>query len=202
MNNYYTQVLDTPWKGYYFVTQLIYRPLLYLYFLICGLEYPKGSSFYGFPRIFRHRGSAINIGDNFENRNWTFCNPLGINHATIITTWGKNAKIRIGKNVGISGGAICATSQIEIGDNCLIGANCTIIDTDFHPVSADKRRYKKVNIGKPIVIEDNVFIGMNTTVLKGVRIGMNSVVGAGSIVRDNIPANHIYNNGKLTPLKK
>lgn len=169
---------------------------------IHGVKLGRSANFYGLPKVFRHRGSKISIGQNFENRNWLFSNPLGIDHPTILTTWSKNAKIIIGSNVGISGGSICAQGIIEIGDNCLIGANCTIIDTDFHPLDAKNRRYKKVADSRNVQLEKNVFVGMNTTILKGVRIGMNSVIGAGSIVRRSIPANSIYAEGKVIPLKK
>jgi acetyltransferase-like isoleucine patch superfamily enzyme len=101
-----------------------------------------------------------------------------------LCTWSKGAKIEIGNDVGISGGSIVANKSIEIGDGTLIGANTTIIDTDFHPIKSNNRRYDKKGIAsKPIKIGKNVFIGMNCIVLKGSTISDNSVIPAGTIVR-------------------
>lgn len=193
--------INTPWKFFFEVKRLLLQPLIRLYLKVTGVKIGKNPHLYGAPVIFRHRNSTIKIGDNFENRNWRFSNPLGVDHPTILTTWNNNAKIIIGHNVGITGGAICAAKSIKIGNNCLIGANCTIVDTDFHPIRAKKRRYKQNNSAKEVVIEENVFVGMNTNILKGVRIGKNSVIGAGSIIRKDVPANSIYSNKKITILK-
>lgn len=66
-----------------------------------------------------------------------------------------------------------------------VGANVTIMDGDAH--QDDPRAGKNV----PIVIEDNVWIGANATILKGVTIGRNSLIGAGSVVVKSIPENVI-----------
>jgi acetyltransferase-like isoleucine patch superfamily enzyme len=92
--------------------------------------------FYGLPKVFRHRGSKIEIGNRFENRNVWYSNPLGINHPIIICTWDNGTEIKIGNDVGISGGSIVAAKKIEIGNGTIIGVNTTIIDTDFHPVDS------------------------------------------------------------------
>lgn len=192
---------NTPWKVLFELRQIVVSPIVYLYLRLLNVKIGDNAKFYGFCKVFKHTNSTIVIGSNFENRNWWDSNPLGVNHPTIITTWAENAKVLIGNNVGITGGSICAQSSIKIGNNCLIGANTTIIDTDFHPLVSKKRRYQNTNIkSKEIVIGNNVFIGMNSTILKGVTIGNNSVVGAGSIVRKNIPSDTIYNDGKMTRL--
>jgi len=73
-----------------------------------------------------------------------------------------------------------------------IGANTTIIDTDFHPLDPNARRLRPNDgLTAPIVIENDVFIGMNCLILKGVTIGADSVVGAGSVVTRNVPANSV-----------
>lgn len=66
-----------------------------------------------------------------------------------------------------------------------VGANVTIMDGDAH--QDDPRAGKNA----PIVIEDNVWIGANATILKGVTIGRNSLIGAGSVVVKSIPENVI-----------
>ncbi len=201
MTNLLPLILDTPWKATGEIKRLLCSPFILIRLKILGVEISSKSRFYGAPRIFRHQGSRISIGQDFENRNWFISNPLGIIHPTIITTWSKNAVIKIGQNVGISGGSICAATNIQIGDNTLIGANCTIIDTDFHPIRSFDRRQQTTGIkSQAIKIGKNVFIGMNSTILKGVTIGDNSVIGASSIVAKDVPSNSIFVNGKIKSL--
>lgn len=172
-----------PWKVVNELLMYLVNPFVFIYLKVNGVKIGKNFKFYGMPAIFRTKGSEIVIGDNFECRNWWFSNPLGINHPTVICTWSKKAKIKIGNDVGISGGSIVSESEIVIGDDVLIGANSTIIDTNFHPTSGD-RRYSKENIKtKKVTIGKNVFIGMNSIILKGVNIGDNSIVPAGGVVR-------------------
>jgi acetyltransferase-like isoleucine patch superfamily enzyme len=175
--------LNTPWKLIDELLMYILKPLVWIYLKVCGVEIGKNSKFYGFPLIHRHRGSLIRIGNSFECRSWWFSNPLGLNHPTILCTWSKGAKLLIGDDVGISGGSVVAAKSVRIGDGTLIGANSTIIDTDFHPVKSRHRRYDKSNIkSKPIRISKNVFIGMNSLILKGTSVSDNSVIPAGAIV--------------------
>ncbi len=78
----------------------------------------------------------------------------------------------------------------------LIGAGCKIYDTDFHPIDAEYRfggrKDNQETKTKPIVIEDGVFIGGHSIILKGTHIGSNTVIGAGSVVSGEIPANQIW----------
>lgn len=177
-------ILDTPWKAWYELKRIIYHPFVILYLKLNGVEVGESTKWYGFPRIFRHRNSRIIIGDRVEVRSWTFSNPLGVNHPLILTTWNEDAVINIGKDVGITGGIICASKRIDIGTNTLIGANSSIIDTDFHPLNPRNRRYSNQGVrSKKVTVGNNVFIGMNSVILKGSHIKSNSIVGAGSIVR-------------------
>ena len=71
----------------------------------------------------------------------------------------------------------------------IFGAKCTIIDTDFHPLDPEiRRRSPRAVQTVPISIGDDVFIGMNCIILKGITIGQAAVVGAGSVVTHDIPA--------------
>ena len=102
------------------------------------------------------------------------------------TDCGKN--IKIGKNVFIN--ACCRFQDqggIEIGDGSLIGHNTTIatLNHDFNPDKRANLHPSPVKIGK------NVWIGSDSTILPGVEIGDGAVIGAGSIVTKNVPANSI-----------
>ncbi|MCA9996320.1 MAG: acyltransferase [Anaerolineales bacterium] len=116
-------------------------------------------------------------------------NPLAPNHPVVLSTRTPNARIQIGKDCGFTGATLVAAESIVIGDRVLVGANSTIVDTDFHPLHPHERMLDILNgQHKPIFIEDDVFIGMNCLILKGVRIGRGSVVGAGSVVVSDVPA--------------
>jgi acetyltransferase-like isoleucine patch superfamily enzyme len=80
---------------------------------------------------------------------------------------------------------IGSAHEITVGDNCMIASNAYLTDSDWHDI------YNRISIGKtaPIRIENNVWIGDSAIVCKGVTIGENSIVGAGAVVVDNIPAN-------------
>jgi acetyltransferase-like isoleucine patch superfamily enzyme len=115
-------------------------------------------------------------------------NPLGPHHPVILCTWQSGALLEIGADFGMTGGSIVAAERITIGDRATVGANCTIIDTDFHPLEPTLRqRQPQAGRSAPIVIEDDVFIGMNCLILKGITIGHGSVIGAGSVVTRNVP---------------
>lgn len=159
-----------------------------------GITAGHGMILYGMPYISRAPGSTLTLGSHVALcSNWR-ANPVGITHPVILRTLRPDATLTIGDHTGISGGAICAANSIRIGSHCLLGANVTITDTDFHTVMPEGRRYNTTPAdisSLPIVLEDNIWIGMNVTILKGVTIGRNTVVGAGSIVSRSLPANVI-----------
>lgn len=183
--NIFRQIVNTPWKAQNELLMYCLKPIIFLYLkVILGVNLDVGYKFYGLPKIMKHFGSIIKIGKNFENRNSFSSNPLGVNHPTILCTWSESAHILIGDDVGLSGGSVVASTHIEIGSGTIIGANCTIIDTDFHPIKSEFRRYDKTNIkSSPVFIGKNVFVGMNTIILKGSNIPDNSVIPAGSVIR-------------------
>lgn len=131
----------------------------------------------------------MKFGSGFSLRSSPRSNPLSPNHPVTICTWLPDAVLEIGDNFGMTGGTLCAAEHISIGNNVAIGANSTVIDTDFHPLNSDLRRIDPQGAKTaPIFIEDDVFIGMNCLILKGVTIGKSSVIGAGSVVTKEIPA--------------
>ena len=103
----------------------------------------------------------------------------------MISTLNSKAHIVIGDNCGFSGTVISSPLSIKIGNNVRCGANTLITDTDFH--NDDSR----AGNNKETIIDDNVWLGVGVKVMKGVHIGKNSMIGAGSIVTKDIPANVI-----------
>ena len=121
-------------------------------------------------------------------------NAIGVNHRIILRTQSRDAELIIGNHVGISGGAICANKKVIIGDHCLLGSNVIIADNDFHPINPGIRRGNPLLndiLSEDVVIGDNVWIGADSYVLKGVTVGENTVIGANSVVVGHIPPNCI-----------
>jgi acetyltransferase-like isoleucine patch superfamily enzyme len=96
-----------------------------------------------------------------------------------------DALIEIGEGTRVNGASIHATGQIRIGKNCLIAANVTILDSDGHGVSLGERKQHNPSHA-PILIEDDVWIGINAIILKGVTLGRGAVIAAGSVVTKNV----------------
>ncbi|MGE3267417.1 MAG: DapH/DapD/GlmU-related protein [Chloroflexota bacterium] len=93
-------------------------------------------------------------------------------------------RLEIGNNVFINfGTSIVASRLVSIGNDCLIGTHVMIMDTDFHRVE-DKAWD---TTGSPVIIEDRVWLGNRSIILKGVRVGHDAVVAAGSVVTRDVP---------------
>lgn len=155
------------------------------------VKFGNNLNLYGIPVIFRKGGSQINIGENCTIKSSFLSNLVGLSQRTIIVTRTDEAKINIGDNVGISGATIYARKGISIGDNTLIGGNVKIFDNDFHPIEVEARNMdiKKCIGTKEVNIGENCFIGCNSIILKGSKIGNGTVIGAGSIVSGIFPDN-------------
>jgi len=83
---------------------------------------------------------------------------------------------------------IAASRQISIGNSCMIASGAYLTDSDWHDIYD---RSMPVGKSAPIILEENVWIGDSAIVCKGVTIGKNSIIGAGSVVVSDIPANVI-----------
>ncbi len=154
--------------------------------IIRGVSVGRNVKFNGFPIIRRVPHSKIVFGDNCEINSSRYSIPLGLYRPCAFVTMKEGAEIAVGNNSGCSGVSIAAAKSIQIGKNVLIGAFCTIIDNDFHNSNPSRRKAVE---SKPVIIKDNVFLGFNCFVLKGVTIGENSVIGANSVVISSIPPN-------------
>lgn len=148
--------------------------------------------FFGMPIVSIAQGSEIEVGADAVLCSVSEMTALGVSRPVILRTLRPQARIKIGRDCGLSGTTVCAAQSISIGKECLIGADVLICDTDFHALPPEGRRFNDLAQAirtAPITIEDNVFIGARSIVLKGVSIGCNSVIGAGSLVVSDIPAN-------------
>lgn len=110
-------------------------------------------------------------------------------HAPLNLEYGCNVKV--GKGVFINFGAtILAQAPVILGDRVMIGPNCSLI-TVGHPVDDHEMRADGWEIAKPITIGDNTWFGANVTVMPGVTVGKNCVVGANTLLTRDVPDNSL-----------
>ena len=111
-------------------------------------------------------------------------------------------KITVGNNIYMGVGTILqAKESITIGNDVIISNNVLIVDNNNHPTAPEARRKMsacadymtdelwtwKYAESKPIVIEDNVWVGKNVTIMKGVTVGEGSIIALGSVVTKDVP---------------
>ncbi len=186
-NIYKTGRMDREMKDK--IEKLLYVPKLFRDSIYCFVKlgyWDVSWRFLGLPLIQKHRTSHVIIGKKLKACSKAKFNTIGVYQKVIIKAVVPNSIIKIGRNLGVSGATISGKS-ITIGNNVLIGSGALISDTDAHPIHYLQRDDDSYIESKPIVIEDDVFIGARAIVLKGVTIGKGSVVGAGSVVTSNIP---------------
>jgi acetyltransferase-like isoleucine patch superfamily enzyme len=161
-----------------------------LYFKLKGVEFGKNLKTNGIPLIFKHPDALIRLEDDIVLNSSSKFNSVGINHRVIIVALESKSQILIGSGTGISGAVIHCRSSIEIGRFVGIGANVKIFDHDFHPIHYLERRLGAISENiktKPVVIEDDCWIGGNVIILKGVTIGRGAIIGAGSVITKDVP---------------
>lgn len=156
------------------------------------IKYGKKLRLKGVPVIV-NKGRNFIIGNNVIIKSSFLSNLVGLYSRTVIVARTKTAKIFIGDNVGISGATIYARNEIYIGHNTLIGGNTKILDNDFHPIEINARLNNDIDAidAKPIYIGDNCFIGCNSIILKGTKLGRGCVVGAGAVVSGEFADNSV-----------
>lgn len=171
-----------------------------LYFFVNSINYGKDIHISG--NLYINNQGAISIGDRFNMVSGNGINPISSNLKGYIYTE-PGAEIKIGDRVGMASTRMWIANKLTIGNCVSIGANVLIIDTDCHQIdyrvrhglckyeeSPAPEEHKKIQTA-PIVIEDNVWIGAHSIILKGVTIGARSIIGAGSVVTNDIPADCI-----------
>lgn len=149
-----------------------------------GIKYGKQCSFRGNMIFYLGSGATIKMGDYCIFNSSSRFNYRGINHQCILQAT-NGGKIIIGNHFGGSGVSIVSSISVIIGDNVMCGTNVMIGDRNDH-----EDRYPEWK-PQPVRIGDNVWIGMNTIVMRGVTIGDNTIIGANSVVTRDIPSNVI-----------
>ena len=189
MSNPWTKIQNMPWTASLELRRRLAWPLVRAQFAWHGIDWGTGWKFFGRPIIQRHRGSHIALGDGLTLRSWPKSNPLAPTAPVVLSTRRADALLEVGEDCGFTGTTLVAADRITMGDRVLVGGNASIVDFHFHPLTPEGRA-ENINDGAaaPIVIGDDVFVGMEALILKGVTIGDGAVVGAGSVVTQDVPA--------------
>ena len=140
-----------------------------------------------FHRFRSQRNPALIIGQH--------CTMDGVHFAL-----GQDARVEIGNYCYFSNAILLCEQELHLGNYVVIGWNATIADSDFHPISPaariqdalacshlGKHRPRPPIVIKPIIIEDDVWIGPNVTILKGVQLGAGAFIEAGALVTHSVP---------------
>ena len=158
----------------------------------------------GLPMIDIREGSKLYIGTGVMLNSMNKGYHINLHSPVKLFADREGAEIRIGDNTRIHGTCIHAYQSVVIGSNCLIAANCQIFDGSGHDISFPnvKDRINTAGTSKPVIIEDNVWIGANSIILPGVTIGRGSVIAAGSVVTKSIPPMVIAGGNSAVIIKK
>lgn len=114
---------------------------------------------------------------------------------------GAEGRVTIGDFCYFTNAILLCEMEVRIGNYVVIGWNTTIADTDFHPIAPAERiadalacsplgkgRPRPPIARRPVIIENDVWIGPNATILKGVHIGAGAWIEAGSLITRDVPA--------------
>jgi acetyltransferase-like isoleucine patch superfamily enzyme len=171
------------------LSEIAQRPRIWKYAALSSCPRVSGSARRRQPVLFVGPGEVVL--DGVVQFGWP-ASPLfysGYCHVEVST---REATIELGDGVEFNNNAMLKSEGpgIRVGRNSLFGAHVEIFDSDFHDLDPARRHGGEPRMA-PVEIGENVFVGMRVTILKGVTIGANSVIGAGTVVASSIPANVI-----------
>jgi len=159
---------------------------------LLGVRVGRSVEIVGRPDFRVARGAAIILGDEVKLFGSKTVNPLIQSARCSLWAIAEGARLELAAGVGGSGVCLCAAKELVIGEGTILGADCLVIDNDFHlPGPGWTWGFNPVETAKPVRIGRGCFIGARAIVLKGVSIGDGAVVGAGAVVTSDVPAGHV-----------
>jgi acetyltransferase-like isoleucine patch superfamily enzyme len=188
-----TKLANTCCRWFYRAFDLVRRTVMSRiargYLILHGVKIKEGLWMNTLPFCRRHQLASIEIGSNVRINNKLYENPAGISHRSVLVANRPGARLVIGNHVGMSGVVLYCTTNIIIEDHVNLGVGVMVYDTDFHPINAYARRVRgdKSVKSAPVRICEDVWVGANATILKGVTIGERSIVAAGAVVIKDVP---------------
>ena len=168
--------------------------MFYLKVKLFGIKLNGKIKCYGKIELIRFPMSIISFGKNVNIISDSYRSSASSLYSCVkLQTFSPTSLIQVGDNVDLNGTSIVARSKkVIIGNGTIIAPNVIIMDSDFHSIWPAENRGNGIENDSDVVIGENVWIGLGTTILKGVVIGDNSIIGAGSVVTGIVPSNVIY----------
>ncbi len=181
-----------------------YYRLCSLWYRMRGIEVGKHCIISGRPRFFRAKGTRVIIEDNAVLHSKIKYNTL-IRLPMELSTVSPGAEIRIGSHCGLSGCQIICAKKVSIGSYTIVGPDTVIYDCKEHEYNSERGwlgRTTPHREGKEIKIGERCYIGMRCIILKGVSIGDDCVIAAGTLVNRDVPNGYLAmgNPVSITPL--
>ncbi|MDQ3653918.1 MAG: acyltransferase [Chloroflexota bacterium] len=155
--------------------------------------------------------SNIEVGENsvidssFCFKHYYASGPVGLRVGHDVTIWRTslaaetNAILEIGDGCYLANASLVSSARISLGARVWVAGGVTIVDSDFHPMAIEPRISDTVALSlvgdrtqrppidaRPVIIEDDVWIGYNATILKGVRVGLAAVIAPGAVVHRDV----------------
>ncbi len=166
-----------------FATDVAYAPV----YLCAATSVGPGVRTWGKPRV--ENFGALHIGAKTLIRSVNVPVELAV---------GDGATLRIGRNCSLNYGvSIGATGSITLGDRVRVGPYVMIVDTDFHdPLKRDVRPPPR-----PVVLEDDVWVGAKACIMPGVRVGRGSIIGTAAVVTRDVPPFTVVGGVPAKPIR-
>ncbi len=144
---------------------------------------------------------CIRIGDGVAIGYYP--SPGYFSSSTYLEARHHGAVISIGDATAFNNGfvAIAEHTAIQIGRRCLIGTNVEIYDSDFHGLAIEDRQKSAPDWARPVVVGDDVFIGSNFKILKGVNVGQGSVIANGAVVLKDVKPHSVVGGNPARYIK-
>lgn len=154
------------------------------------------------PKLQINRSGKLSIGKNVTFNSYTD-HSWNSNCKLLVL---KDAKLSIGNDSGMNGVMVYCSKRVTIGDNVKIGGGTRISDSNHHSLDYLKRRDANQDAANamslPVTIGNDVFIGANCYIGKGVTIGDRSIIAAGSVVVKPIPHDEIWGGNPAKLIKQ
>ncbi len=175
------KAINNPVKSWYYLMMLMKGKWYKFKYSFRGHRFSCGKNLLVKDLFVFSGAGSVHLGNNIYIKGGPYRN-------NILETFSSAANITIGNHSFLNGVKMHCLSRIEVGKRCIF-ANARISDHDPHSVYPNRWNLSVPLITKPVIIEDNVWVCMESIVLKGVRIGKNSVVAAGAVVTKDVPDN-------------
>lgn len=162
-----------------------------IWYRLKGIRIGRGCVITGSPSISRCKGSKIILRDSVVLHSYARFNRL-IGSRMSIATITPEACIELHKGCGMSGSKIVCANRVSIGEYTIVGPETVIYDAKEHEYSPEIGWLGRSSVtGSPIEIGKRCYIGTRCIILKGVTIGDDCVIAAGSLINKDVPAGHL-----------